>query len=87
MEVITEVLSATGAAVAVKEAEVGHFLCLVGPPKVRRLPQVWHNCHIVLIIASDKPVMSVCSIRKNLAACPLRNARWLNEGKIVIHWP
>jgi hypothetical protein len=26
---------------------------LVGPPKVRRLPQVWHNCHIVLVVASD----------------------------------
>ena len=53
MEVITEVLGATGATVAVKEAEVGHLLCLVGPPKVRRLPQVWHNCHIVLVVASN----------------------------------
>ena len=86
MEVIAEILRTTGATMTVKEAKVGYLLCLVGASKVRRLPQVWHNCHIVLIIASDKPVMSVCSIRKNLAACPLRNARWLNEGKIVIHW-
>lgn len=53
MEVITEVLGATWATMAVKEAEVGHLLCLVGASEVRGLPQVWHNCHIVLIIASN----------------------------------
>ena len=71
MEVIAEILGTTGAAVAVKEAKVGHLLCLVGSPKVSRLPQVWHNCHIVLVIASHQPIMSVCGICKNLTACPL----------------
>jgi hypothetical protein len=71
VEVITEILGTTGAAVAVKEAEVGHLLCLIGPSKVRGLPQIRHNCHIVLVIASHQAIMSVCGVCKNLAACPL----------------
>lgn len=71
MEVVTEILGAPGATVAVKKAEIGHLLCLVGASKVCRLPQVWHNCHIVLVIASHQPVMCVCGICKNLTACPL----------------
>ena len=71
MKVIAEILSTTRTSVAVKEAEIGHLLRLVGTAKARRLPQVWHNCHIVLVIASHQPIMSICSIRKNLTTCPL----------------
>lgn len=87
MEVVPKVLRTACSAMSIEQTKVGHFFCLIGPTEMRRLPEIGHNSHIILIVTSHQAVVGIRSISKNLAASSLRYAGRLNEGKIVIHWP